>query len=393
MAKQDATNYERIVWLLYKRITGALTPEEKEELEEWRTASPINEESYRRLIDVGFLEQEFRRLSLVDAARPLQDMQARIRQDARPHRVLRWMSALAVAASLASVFFVGYFWDRAFDSAPAEPAGLSALPRIPAGTTQATLTLADGASIPLDGDTSRNARLIAARQPVEEARPVEEQINRLATPRGGEFRIMLEDSTEVWLNAESQLVYPENFTGDERRVAVSGEAYFKVAKDSLRPFYVESGGMEVRVYGTEFNIQSYEEAAHVYTTLVEGSIALKPLQGSQAELVLTPGHQAVSRTDDQATFVRPVNAAAVASWHKGRFSFEEQTLGQIMQTLSRWYAFEYEFADPSLESTVFKGSAPRYGDLAEVLSILEKSGGIAFGVEGEKIIITNNQTK
>ena len=109
--------------------------------------------------------------------------------------------------------------------------------------------------------------------------------------------------------------------------------------------------------------------------------------------MLTLGHQALSRTDDQATFVRPVNAAAVASWHKGRFSFEEQTLGQIMQTLSRWYAFEYEFADPSLESTVFKGSAPRYGDLAEVLSILEKSGGIAFGVKGEKIIITNNQTK
>ena len=108
MAKQDATNYERIVWLLYKRITGALTPEEKEELEEWRTASPINEESYRRLIDVGFLEQEYRRLSLVDAARPLQDMQARIRQDARPRRALRWMSALAVAASMAAVFFVGY---------------------------------------------------------------------------------------------------------------------------------------------------------------------------------------------------------------------------------------------------------------------------------------------
>ena len=371
MAKQDATNHERIVWLLYKRITGALTPEEKEELEEWRTASPINEESYRRLTDVGFLEQEFRRLRLVDAARPLQDMQARIRQDARPRHVLRWMSALAVAASLASVFFVGYFWDRAFDSAPAEPAGLSALPRIPAGTTQATLTLADGASIPLDGDTSRNARLIAAQQPAVETRPVEEQINRLATPRGGEFRIMLEDSTEVWLNAESQLVYPENFTGNERRVAVSGEAYFKVAKDSLRPFYVESGGMEVRVYGTEFNIQSYEEADHVYTTLVEGSIALKPLQGSQAELVLICEKQYA----DQLKPEKFLDTAAAEKWYPEKDSFE------------------YEFADPSLESTVFKGSAPRYGDLAEVLSILEKSGGIAFGVKGEKIIITNHQIK
>ena len=223
------------------------------------------------------------------------------------------------------------------------------------------------------------------------ATPVQMQV--LSTPARRTFHVTLADGTEVWLNAESQLVYPETFAGDERRVAVSGEAYFKVAKDSLRPFYVETGGMEVRVYGTEFNIQAYGDDAHVYTTLVKGSIALKPLRGSGGELVLTPGHQAVSRTDDQATFVRPVNAAAVASWHEGRFSFEEQTLGQIMQTLSRWYAFEYEFADPSLESTVFKGSAPRYGDLAEVLSILEKSGGIAFGVKGEKIIITNHQIK
>ena len=387
MAKQDATNYERIVWLLYKRITGALTPEEKEELEEWRTASPINEESYRRLIDVGFLEQEFRRLSLVDAARPLQDMQARIRQDARPHRVLRWMSALAVAASLASVFFVGYFWDRAFDSAPAEPAGLSALPRIPAGTTQATLTLADGASIPLDGDTSRNARLIAARQPVEEARPVEEQINRLATPRGGEFRIMLEDSTEVWLNAESQLVYPENFTGDERRVAVSGEAYFKVAKDSLRPFYVESGGMEVRVYGTEFNVTAYG-GEPVRTTLVEGKVGLKGKgRGAGEEVALRPGQMAEYDAESGKMSVRDVDTFAYTAWKSGKFAFEEETIEEIMERLLRWYDMEVFYQNEEVKWQVFSGVITRYAEVRDILHLIECTATVHFDVKGNTVIV------
>lgn len=178
----------------------------------------------------------------------------------------------------------------------------------------------------------------------------------------------------MWLNAESQLIYPENFTDKERRVTVNGEAYFKVKKDSLRPFYVESAGMEVRVYGTEFNINAYAEDENVYTTLVSGSIALKPLHDTQAELVLTPGHQAIFQKDERSTFVRPVDTRAVTSWHEGRFSFEEQTLDQIMLTLSRWYNFDYEITDNRLAKTVFKGSAPRYSELSEVLSILEKSG-------------------
>ena len=390
MHKMSQERHDRVVWLLYKCIIGALSSEEHEELEQWRKEDPSHERTYQRLTHVRFLEQEFRRLKLVDAECPMQDMRARIRRHAASSRrsMVRRAAIWATAALVAVVCGIGYF-GRTLWPAGSGDAEVAGIPSLPPGKTQVVFTRAGGKPVVLDGDSARNARIMARRpQPGGQGRLA--QLNKLATPRGGEFRVMLEDSTEVWLNAESQLVYPETFAGDERRVAVSGEAYFKVAKDSLRPFYVETGGMEVRVYGTEFNIQAYGDDAHVYTTLVKGSIALKPLRGSGGELVLTPGHQAVSRTDDQATFVRPVNAAAVASWHEGRFSFEEQTLGQIMQTLSRWYAFEYEFADPGLESTVFKGSAPRYGDLAEVLSILEKSGGIAFGVKGEKIIITNH---
>ena len=148
--------------------------------------------------------------------------------------------------------------------------------------------------------------------------------------------------------------------------------------------------MTVRVYGTEFNIHAYTEDKQIYTTLGSGSIAMQPLDGSKAELVLTPGHQAIFHKKDFSTSIRSVDTQAATSWHTGRFSFEEQTLAQIMRTLARWYKFDYTFEDERLADIVFKGSAPRYANLSEVLSILEKSGGIKFGVKEEKIIISIN---
>mgnify|MGYP001032954842 CR=1 FL=1 len=391
MQKHNHIDNDRITLLIYKSILGTITPEECAELEQWRKASPRNEESYQRLTDLHFLEHEYRRLKLVDSKRPMRDMEARIKRNARPRR-LRWAATLATAASMAAMFCIGYFWNKPlFTDTGIQPAAtLATLPPIPAGKTQATLTLGNGQSIILNEDSLHNAHLIAKQQPAASVQAQQKQINKLTTPRGGEFKIMLEDSTEVWLNAESQLIYPENFDGKERRVQVNGEAYFKVKKDSLRPFYVESAGMEVRVYGTEFNVHAYNEDPNIYTTLISGSIALKPINDTKAELVLTPGHQAIFQKEDQYTVVRPVNARAVTSWHKGRFSFEEQTLEQIMQDLSRWYCFDYEITSSRLANTVFKGSAPRYSELSEVLSILEKSGGISFHVQGEKIIITTN---
>lgn len=377
-----------IARLIYKRIIGTITPEETDELEAWRKADPRNEATYRRLLDTHFLEREYRRAEHIDARRPLEDMKARIRRESRPSRLRRrWAVSLVAAASLAAVICISYFGHSPVNDELTPIARQLEQAQIRHGKTQAMLTLADGSEISLGEDSARNSRLIARQRTDEPEASRKARINKLTTPRGGEFKIILEDSTEVWLNAESQLIYPENFTGSERRVTVKGEAYFKVAKDSLRPFYVESDNMQVRVYGTEFNINAYNEENCIYTTLVSGSIALRPLNDTHAELVLTPGHQAVFLKSDRSTRVRPVDTRAVTSWHDGRFSFEELTLQQIMTTLSRWYNFDFRFADERLASTVFKGSAPRYAELAEVLSILEKSGGIIFRVEGKTIVV------
>lgn len=379
---------ERISRQLFKSLAGTLSDEERQELDAWRHEDPRHQALYERLHDPAYLEREYRRRKAIDRERPLGDMQRRIRADRRRQsRVSRYViSTAAAAAVLLLVILGGKVGKHAPRPADREPLVAEA-PAIRPGATRATLTSETGERISLGANEAANPVRIgnqAAKTPAGEA---PRQL-RLDVPRGGEFRIVLEDSTEVWLNSESRLIYPESFSGQERRVAVTGEAYFKVARDEARPFFVETDGQLVRVYGTEFNIRSYAEDRSVYTTLVSGRIALSRLDDSRSgELILTPGHQALFDKSDEATSVREVNTQVVTSWRHGRFVFEEQTLEQIMRDLSRWYAFDYTFEDDALRQIVFMGSIPRYSEFATALTILEKSGGLSFRVEGSHVVI------
>ena len=385
----DNKNLNNISELIYKQIIGSITEEEFHELQEWRKSNPKNEETYRRLIDIHFLEKEYHKYKTIEHTRPLEDMKSRIQRERFPKQIRFWKLTGAVAATLlfavCSITLWNTFENRSETYTAMENIS-SQIPDIEAGKTQAILTLNDGSTISLGADSTVNSQLIARRQ--SSSQNEAKKINNLTTPRGSEFMVMLEDSTKVWLNAESQLIYPESFDEKERRVKIKGEAYFQVAKDATRPFYVESSGITIRVYGTEFNINAYAEEKEVYTTLVSGSISLQHANESKSELVLTPGHQAIYNKDNKITSVKSVNTEAITSWHNGRFVFEEQTLEQIMKTLARGYNFEYEFDNENIRNTIFKGSAPRYANLSEVLRILEKSGGLKFRAKNDKIIIT-----
>lgn len=385
----DNNNLNNISELIYKQIIGSITEEEFHELQEWIKSNPKNEDTYRRLIDIHFLEKEYHKYKTIEHTRPLEDMKSRIQRERFPKQIRFWKLTSAVAATLlfavCSITLWNTFENRSETYTAMENIS-SQIPDIEAGKTQAILTLNDGSTISLGADSTVNSQLIARQQ--SSSQNEAKKINNLTTPRGSEFMVMLEDSTKVWLNAESQLIYPESFDEKERRVKIKGEAYFQVAKDATRPFYVESSGITIRVYGTEFNINAYAEEKEVYTTLVSGSISLQHANESKSELVLTPGHQAIYNKDHKITSIKSVNTEAITSWHNGRFVFEEQTLEQIMKTLARWYNFEYEFDNENIRSTIFKGSAPRYANLSEVLSILEKSGGLKFRAKNDKIIIT-----
>lgn len=380
---------EHISQLIYRQIVGMqLSEAEERELNEWRGQDARNEATYQRLLDEKFRELERRRQQLVDIERPLREMKARIGTTRRRVALYRWTTYAAVALALVALSFTAWSYYHTthrpmrWDEATSQTWYAD---QIRPGQTRAVLTLDDGSTLPV-ADEQQVADEISKHQ-AQGQTAASPRLNTLKTPRGGEFKITLEDGTEVWLNADSKLTYPESFGGKERKVALQGEAYFKVAKDSLKPFLVETKGPVVKVYGTEFNVCAYEEDRRTYTTLVSGSISLLSANGSNAELKLSPGSQATFDKRREKTYVHTVNADVVTSWRKGVFVFEEFSFEQIMQTLSRWYDFTYEFRTPELKETVFMGTISRYADFKDVLQILEKSGKLRMRVKGRHVII------
>lgn len=383
---------KRIPPLILKCIAGQISDEEMRQLNEWARENEANKKLLERLTDNNYLLREIQRRKAINTTRPLSDMKARIereygnRKSVRKNYNKKFRTVMTSAAMILIIIgVISYVFRGGRNYHENNDNNIIKTENVSHGTTQAILTLENGKSIALGADSTSN--VIAMAKAEEENDDGDAMMMNLTTPRGGEFKVTLEDGTEVWLNAQSQLRYPDTFEGNERKVQLEGEAYFKVAKNTEKPFIVECAGQIVRVTGTEFNINSYNEDPNVYTTLVSGGIALKPMKGCSGELILRPGHQAVFDKTDEHAKVRTVDTTVVTSWRSGSFVFENQTLEQIMTTLSRWYDFSYEFNDASLKKIVFMGSVPRYGEFTDVLRILEMSGNIKFILNGKKLEI------
>lgn len=397
-------NYDEIALLISKQLVGTITDEQQQELAAWRSQNEQNEAAYQRLMDRERLTVEHVRHELTDYRRPLSDMKHRLdRQDGQPAATtarvvggpLRWVAAAAMVLLLAGVAYV--YMPRLTAGGEREQLAIDLhdYPEIQPGRTQATLTLSGGEAVELTAESEleqlNRQRAAKAAQGLNAQAEAAMSFRNLSTPRGGEFKVTLEDGTEVWLNAETTLRYPESFAAAERRVEVTGEAYFRVAKEADRPFYVVSGGQEVRVYGTEFNVTGYNDEPDIRTTLVVGSISLRPVAGNGSELMLTPGSQAVFSRSSESARVHSVDTEVVTSWRKGMFVFENQTMEQIMRTLGRWYNFDYEFASPEVAQTVLMGSIPRYSSFAEVADIFHKLGGLQLRQQGDKVVISTQK--
>lgn len=379
---------QRVSQLILKKMSGRLTPAEEAELQAWLNESEANRRLYGRLTDPAVLKETFDLWRMVDSSRPCRDMQNQVNRMLWSSRIRRWSVAAAVvlAVLVAGSIIVGRMDMRVSDSPIASRTEIpQSVEDIKHGVTRAVLSDEAGHNVVLNAtDTAKVTTILLAGHETDSIR----HELCLDVPRGGEFKVQLEDGTEVWLNSASRLYYPNAFGNDMRHIRVEGEAYLAVATDSLRPFYVETDNQMIRVYGTSFNVRCYPEDREIYTTLEKGKVSIRRADEVGGELFLTPGHQAVFASTDSKVSVREVNTDVITSWRNGRFVFENQTLLRIMQDLSRWYDFEYEFADSSLENEEFMGSIPRYSDFTTAISILEKCGGIRFSVDDGKVRIT-----
>lgn len=389
---------ERIIDILYKRLTGEkLTAGEHALLESWIAENPEKRrELTERLSDSRRIGEDYRMRSMIDTSRPMAEMMRRLgvpdgsatevcdlpQRKKWRYYLLKTSFAAAGIAILLGMFFL-------FRENNQEPTQRRAAIASSQHAPLRIENLGPGGSCAVvttdTGDTIHLSDPIIARQIAEKASEGPLQID---VPRGGEFVVTLEDSTRVWLNSESRLIYPARFASDSRRVELEGEAYFEVSKNLEAPFIVESAGQRVKVYGTEFNIRAYPEDGIVYTTLSSGSISLTPTTGG-GEVFISPGKQAMFDKETSKAAIRNVDIERVTGWRHGRFVFEEQSLRQIMRDLSRWYDFRYEFADEDAAETIFMGSIPRYSNFKTAIAILEKSGGLSFKVKDNLIIISS----
>lgn len=260
--------------------------------------------------------------------------------------------------------------------------------------TKATVTLANGERIYLDSvgngalATQGNMNLVKTGngeityQPVLNGTEGKLQYNSLQNPRGSKvINIVLSDGTKVWLNAGSSLTYPVAFVEKERKVAITGEAYFEVKHNASSPFKVTVNEMQVTVLGTHFNINSYADDGNIETTLLEGSVNVKSRNAAQ---MLSPGQQAVFNKTG-LSLEKNVDVAEVMAWKNGFFNFNNASLKQVMQQLMRWYDVEVEYSG-SIPPVQFVGEIERGLNLSQVLNILEKNG-VYFKIEGKKLTV------
>jgi transmembrane sensor len=265
------------------------------------------------------------------------------------------------------------------------------------GSNTALLTLADGSKIVLDdavnGEIALQAgihikktadgQIIYDASAVPANTPGAHLFNTISTPRGGQYQINLPDGSRVWLNAASSLKYPLRFDKGERRVILSGEAYFEVAHKQAMPFRVESGGQLVEVFGTKFNINSYENEQLIKTTLLEGSVKVTSTLTSSSAF-LKPGQESNTTPAGSLTLAAADITQAV-SWKNGSFVFNDMDLVNIMRQLERWYDVDMDYSN--IPSTRYNGNISRSVNLSKVLRMLEVTGKVKFKIEGKKIKI------
>lgn len=320
-----------------------------------------------------------------------QQIKRRIIRLEKPVTPLYKKRSFQVAASILLVLSIGLFVvdrsEKAHTKLHAQNYDL------PPGGNRATLTLANGSKIDLsktkNGTLSsqsgsyiikQNDQLRYSTGADPAAAPV--SYNTLSTPKGGQYQLTLADGTRVWLNAASSLKFPTAFTGSERMVELTGEAYFEVAHNSKQPFKVKSAGQTVEDIGTQFDINAYADEDAVTTTLVEGSV--KILDG-QKETMIKPGEQYLLKSNHEGKVESDVDLDEVTAWKNGMFQFDNADIKTIMRQVSRWYNVDVVYQG-QIPASTYHGRLSRNSNASVVLRILELSG-INFTIERGKIIV------
>lgn len=399
--------------LLKRFRSGECTDAEKQLVEAW----------YHELINTGELEWEEGEKESIQATGENRLLQ-NIAGNELPYVPVRRMYTAAkawwtAAAILVVMTGIAYYLNTKQQAALLAKKEETLKNDVAPGSNKAVLTLANGTTIVLD-DASNG--VVAKEENAKVIKPADGQLvyeqekdrehaslsyNTLATPRSGQYQLILPDGSKVWLNSESSIHYPISFAENERRVQITGEAYFEVAKiknssGQRIPFFVDlpptgaAAGSQVEVLGTHFNVNAYGDENAIKTTLLEGKVRVvkrdtensKREKPDEVSVVLKPGEQAVlSRAHSPLTVNHSLDVDNVVAWKNGLFHFESADIKTVMRQLARWYDVEVVYEGTTVKNDPLFVEISRNTRLSDVLKVLQESGSARFSIKGKKIIV------
>jgi len=375
-------------------LTNTASPDEEKEVESWANQSIKN----RLLLDSISTDEEianhvsnYNQINITKAWK-------QFNQKRNNTKKILFRTLLRYAAVITALFVIAAVLKLSLYH-PSEKVQQT-LVSIKPGGNKAILTLADGSKIVLDnaqngklaqqGNSNiiklNNGKLIYSPNSLSTSPNIPiSAFNTISTPTGGEYQLVLADGTKVWLNATSSITFPTVFNGKERKVAITGEVYFEVSHNTKMAFIVKKDNTEIRVLGTHFNINAYDDEATIKTTLLEGRVQVISLITHNSSTI-QPGQQ--SSVDSQGKInVTDVNVDEAVAWKNGYFLFVNQNLNTIMHSMARWYGINVIYDDKEVQQMKFVVDIRKYENFDKVKEILELTEKLRFTVEGNTVHI------
>lgn len=379
------SNYKReeVVHLLLSYFRNKANAAQQKELQEWVNGHEKHLELFQRLQDSEYVKKELTEYQRYDSQKEWKTLSTHF---TKPHRqVFSFLRTYVAAAIL--LFSAGTTaWFFLLHQTPT----IQNIQTIQYGSSKAVLFLESGKTLELVTRQDTFYKEVKGENFVNDGRKliyteIEEKKtvgwHTLKVPRGGEFVLKLADGTVVTLNADSKIYYPSQFIEGERKVVLEGEAFFEVARDSLRPFIVKTDGMNVQVLGTHFNLKAYPDEDE-QTTLISGSVEVS-IDKQQA--LLHPGEQATHIGGELK--VEEVDLKPYIAWKHERFIFKNEPLERVLKKLERWYDIEVIIQHPKLKEKRFTGNLPKYENIGHILKILSLTTNIHFELKNRTLVV------
>ncbi|MBS7155486.1 MAG: DUF4974 domain-containing protein [Sanguibacteroides justesenii] len=374
-------------------IQGDLSGADRAELIKWLEAYPEHAKQFRKILQAEM------RVSAAGKWQRLDQVQERVWKritltlENRRKRLYLWgMRVASMVVVLIGIIFVWQIQQKS----TVEFVPVASVLQAESGSPKAILVMNTGETIELKkGETRRVANIFGVGViqdstggvRFEDRGEMEEEIGKstIVVPEKGEYFVVLGDGTKVWINSGSELEFPNRFCGDIREVKLKGEAYFEVASNPQKLFYVLAGETKVRVLGTAFNVLAYQDDLQTEVALLRGKVSFDV---ADKAYVLTPGEIATLDRESGKTIIRKGDVAAIVDWKAGRFNFEDMPLEKLTVKLSRWYGVTFIFDDEEAKKLRFSGAVTKYRTLDYMLGMIEKTTDVSFELKEDKVVVS-----